>query len=231
MNLSGKNLVLMKFFSTAEYKQKFLDGQVFCNTPAYYRKSDKEGVGDRCESAIYSYYNGYEPKDGMKFEMGLGKKIGENKLSIKNLNAFIFRKSGEIDSWLNCWYALEIITTSPDATTNSLERMLREFGDNAILLTLDNWDEFLQRIKTYSEKEVEYCLVKYTDNPTKISKSCKLERYSYQKEFRFLFGECDFQCTEPYSFFVPGGFRDLFKDGFWLDLHGCTENQWPKYFK
>ncbi|MDY4334378.1 hypothetical protein SOV78_10235 [Pectobacterium brasiliense] len=228
--MSEQDFVLMKFFSTPEYKQQFLDGLVFCNTPAYYRKSNQEGVGDRSESAIYCHYKGYEPKDGIKLQIGLGKKVGKNKLNLENTD-YIFRKSGEVDSWLNCWYALEVATASPDVTTHNLERMLREFGENTILLRSDNWGEFLHRIKTHSPKEVDYCLVKYTDDWVNISKSCKLKDYSYQQEFRFMFGGCNFQCTDSYSFHVPGGLRDLFVDGFWLKLSGSAENKWLKYFK
>ncbi|EIX6431195.1 hypothetical protein MKU92_000012 [Salmonella enterica] len=231
MNLRQSRFALMKFFSTEEYKQAFLDGQIFCNTPAYYRKSNKEGVGDRCESAIYSYYNGSEPDDDITFEIGLGNKIGENKLNNKDLISCVFRKSGDVDSWLNCWYILEERTTLEHDTINKLERMLSEFGEHVLLLKVDNFDEFLKRLKKYSTKDLKYCAVQYTDNPFKISKYCKLSRYSYQNEFRFMFGECAYQCIEPYSFFVPGGFRDLFMDGFWLRIKGHDDNQWSRFFK
>lgn len=232
MKLSQKQCVLMKFFSTAEYKQAFLDGQIFCNTPAYYRKANNVGVGDRCESAIYSHYNGFEPDDNIRCEMWFGQKMGKNKLDLRNCIDFILRQAGEVDAWLNCWYLLEVTTTAPNSLTGNLERMLKEFGEHTVLLKMDKFVEFTQRIKKHSTKSVEFCHVTYTDNPLEISKSCKLSRFSYQNEFRFMFGECDFQCIEPYDkLFVPGGFRDLFMDGFWLRLDGHNDNRWPKFFK
>ncbi|MCK8586381.1 hypothetical protein LNQ51_16140 [Yersinia ruckeri] len=232
MSLNQPNKLLVKFFAKSEYKQAFLNGQVFCSTPAYYRKANKVGVADRCESAIYSHYNGFEPDDDIRLAIGLGKKFGVNKINLKDCISFILRQAREVDSWLNCWYLLDLTTTTPNSLADNLDRMLKEFGEHTVLLDMDNFGEFLQRIKKHSTKAVDFCTVQYTENPFEISKYRKLSRYSYQKEFRFMFGECDFQCIEPYdTLLIPGGFRDLFMDGFWLGLDGCDDNRWPRFFK
>ncbi len=229
---NNKHYVLMKFFPNEEYKTQFLDGKIYCNTAAFYRKLDKEGAGDRCESAIISYYKGSEQNDGIKLTTGWGSEFGKNEIHIHAYDAFIIRQAGEMDAWLNCWYLLEVTTTEPQILIQNLERMLKEFGEYAVLLNMNKFEEFLRRIKKHSTKSVDFCKITYTDNPLELNKTCKLVRYSYQNEFRFMFGQCDYQYIKPYDdLLVPGGFRDLVMDGFWLNIGGADGNNWQRYFK
>ncbi|AYW90850.1 hypothetical protein [Yersinia pseudotuberculosis] len=230
--MGKKNYVLMKFFQNEDFKTQFLNGKIYCNPAALYRKLEKNGIGDRCESVIFSHYKGSEQFDGIKLTMGLGSEFYKNEMNIYDYDTFIMRQTGETDSWLNCWYLLEVTTTEPTKLIQDLDRMLTEFGEYAILLNMNNFEEFLQRIKKYSTKSVDFCRVTYTDNPLKLNKTHKLSHYSYQNEFRFMFGQCDHRCVKAYDdLIVPGGFRDLVMDGFWLQLDDLEGNCWQRYFK
>ncbi|GKV84800.1 hypothetical protein PEC301296_11120 [Pectobacterium carotovorum subsp. carotovorum] len=227
MTINQRQFALIKFFHTAQYKQDFLEGKIFCNTPAYYRKSNQEGVGDRCESAIHSYYKWHEPNDDITLRIGFGNIIGENEINLRDSDAFILRQSGSMDSWLHCWYLLD----SAKVSGAILERMLEEFGEHVVILDINNFDEFLKRIRKYSEKKVEHCTIRYTNDPFQVDYDCKLESYRYQNEFRFMFGNCDFQCVEPYKFSVPEGFKDLITENVWLKIIPPNKDEWVKFLK
>lgn len=80
--MGKKNYVLMKFFQNEDFKTQFLNGKIYCNPAALYRKLEKNGIGDRCESVIFSHYKGSEQFDGIKLTMGLGSEFYKNEMNI-----------------------------------------------------------------------------------------------------------------------------------------------------
>jgi hypothetical protein len=173
-------LALIKFFSREEHYLSFKKGTNFFRTPHYYRKDKSVGRGDRNESCV-----GYWDKnlgDEMPNIIHNGDKVNfDNAQSL-----LIYPAAEQKDAWLQSW---AVIGPHNDFE-NSLEKMLNEFGTYFVILPATKISAYRHLLAKTSGCKVNMGEVGYSDDPLKRSLVVKDSKFSYQKEFRFLLGEC-----------------------------------------
>jgi hypothetical protein len=183
---------LLKFFSKQDYLNDFLHGNLFCNTPHYYRNCPEPGVSDRFEACI-----GY-------FNKSLGQREPTINLDGKSLDlskateVFTFLDQDYYDSWLNCWFILEVPESESELISlkKDLNRVLEEFGDDYVLLPSESFIPF-HNLLSKTEHKMRTGPVKYTDDDLTRGLFKKRPEFSYQREYRFAFGECDKSELKP----------------------------------
>lgn len=149
-------------------------------TPHYYRKDKSVGRGDRGESCI-----GY-------WDSSLGDVMPNviNNGDMLNLNnarsVLVYPAAEQKDAWLQSW----AVIGPHNNFENSLERMLNEFGSYFVILPANRIEEYRCLLAKASGCKVRMGAVGYSDEPLKRSLVVKGSSFSYQKEFRFLLGEC-----------------------------------------
>jgi hypothetical protein len=173
-------IALIKFFSRKEHYLSFKKGTNLFRTPHYYRKDKSVGRGDRSESCI-----GYWDKklgDEMPNIIINGDKVNfEDAQSI-----LIYPAAEQKDAWLQSWAVIE----PHNDFENSLEQMINEFGAYFVLLPATKISAYRHLLAKTSGCKVHMGGVGYSDNPLERSLVVKDSKFSYQKEFRFLLGEC-----------------------------------------
>jgi hypothetical protein len=196
-------LGLIKFFHNPEYLELLLDGCVHCQTPEIYRRSSKEGQGDRNESCVMSWRQ-------CRGDADIELHINGHHIPISDLEALTVQREGG-DSWLTCWFCLRLPELEQDVETlkADLARMKQEFGRHYAFVPAYHASAFLDRIKQHTDKPVWAQEVAYKDESIHWSARCKSTAYRYQREYRIGFGECAVSETSPYVFHCDGGFRDL----------------------
>lgn len=205
-------LGLLKFFHNPEYMDKLLSGVMHCQTPEVYRLAAQEGRGDKNESCIMSWRRDRNDA-GVEFNLNGHVIPAEDIVSVT-------LQSGDCDSWLSCWLMLRLPEGEPDLEKlkQDLTRMKREFGKNFVFLPAYHAKEFLDRLRSASSKPAWAQEIVYQEDSVMWSARCKSPAYSYQREYRIGFGQCDVHEQEPYEFLVEGGFRDLMHSNISLQL-------------
>lgn len=196
-------LGILKFFHSAEYMEKLLDGLVHCQTPEVYRLSAQEGRGDKHESCTMSWRRERNDAD-VEFT------INGHTIPPEDLVSMTVQHEGG-DSWLSCWFTLRLPEEMPDLEKlkQDLARMKREFGSHFAFIPAQHVQEFLGRLKAASPKPLWAQEVIYEEASILWSARCKSPAYSYQREYRTGFGQCGVHEVEPFIFQVEGGFRDI----------------------
>ncbi|PHI37257.1 hypothetical protein CBQ28_09595 [Pseudoalteromonas sp. GCY] len=178
---------LIKFFSCREHLESFKNGSVLFRTPHYYRLCEEIGRGDQAESCL-----GYWSRDsGHEFpeiytEHGQALNLG----SIKSLLVYPLKEQS--DSWLQSWS----IIGKYNKFENSIEKMLKDFGPYFVLLPAQNINKYVSAITKITGLKVEHGAIKYSNDIMEKSLSVKGQTFEYQKEYRFLLGECDKSCKD-----------------------------------
>ncbi len=198
-------MLLLKFFSTEQYLNDFLDGVLYCNSPEYYRREGSAGIGDRFESCNF-FAEGKEQLQPTEITINGYPFTYEG--GTRNITV---RKSGTKDYYLHCWFYID-----PDNIKDHIpidfHRMTKEFnGAHIALIEPQNMNEFFRRMNT---SEYEGCgIVEYSDNSHEWDFLCKSTPYSYQNEFRFLYSlKEDTKTsgnTDAIIMEVKQGFRDI----------------------
>lgn len=186
MNKPPEIAGLLKFFSKPEYLEAFLQGNLFCNTPHYYRNCAEAGVSDRFE-AVIGYFNRSlgqrEPKlimDGKPLDISEATEV------------YTFLDEDYYDAWLSCWFILEVpeSNTHLRALKRDVDRVVKEFGNNYVLLPLKSFVSFRSLLAEAGHK-LTNGPVKYTEKDLTRGMFKKRPEFDYQREYRFAFGECD----------------------------------------
>lgn len=196
-------LGFLKFFHNPEYMELMLDGVIHCQTPEAYRLASQEGRGDLNESCSMSWRR-------VRGDPDIELHINGRTVPLEDLNAVtVHGERG--DSWLTCWLALRLPAEQEDLDElkRDLARMKVEFGSHYVFLPAFHAVSYLNRLKESADKPMWAAEVSYEEHHVRWSARCKSAAYSYQREYRVGFGECDVHDTEPYVFSCPGGFRDL----------------------
>lgn len=192
---------IVKFFNNDRYLDALIAGTLYCNTPEYYRQSKLEGVSDKNESCLFSF-RPERGDDDITLELN-GVKIKD----IKRLTAYNpeFR-----EAWLQCWMTLEIPNNDEEliALQNDVQRIQTEFGRIYAFIRYDKITPFLNAIKTLTDQQVIAGKVAYSEKSTDCGPNCKAISYSYQREFRFLIGECGSNDVHPLILNCKDGFRE-----------------------
>lgn len=173
-------VALIKFFSEEEHYLAFKKGITLFRTPHYYRKNEDAGRGDRSESCL-----GYWDKqlgDELPNIINNGDKINLDDAQ----NILVYPAAEQKDAWLQSW----AIIGPHNNFENSLAQMLNEFGTYFVILPATKISAYAHLLAKTSGCKVHMGLVRYSENPLERSLVVKDSKFSYQKEFRFLVGEC-----------------------------------------
>ena len=190
---------LIKFFSNDSFLDALIDGTLYCNTPEFYRKSELEGVSDLNESCLFSY----RPERGDDEII-----LQVNGVEIQGVKRLTAYNPGLRDAWLHCWMVLDIPKTDEEliALKEDVLRLQTEFGRNYAFIRYDSITPFLNALKTLTDHRVVAGKVAYSANSTDCGPHCKDISYSYQKEFRYLVGECGVNEVAPLVLKYDEGF-------------------------
>ncbi|CED59837.1 putative uncharacterized phage protein [Moritella viscosa] len=199
---AGQYIGLVKFFREISHLEMFLDGKLYCNTPEYYRLADAPGISDRNESCHISLR---AVRNDPEWEMEVS---GE---SVGKVSNFIIR-SGRADGWIQCWTVLNFPKDDQtfDTLIDNFKKLKQEFGPYYIFVNPENSHKMIDRIKYSLGVDLQAKQVEYEDYPIlgdSIYK--KTLNFSYQNEFRIVFGECKTDDVEPKIFSISKGFRDI----------------------
>ncbi|WP_349913097.1 hypothetical protein [Acinetobacter pittii] len=193
-------LGLIKFFGNEEFLDKLIEGCFYCNSPEQYRLDNQEGIGDPVESCHMSYRLSRNDQEIILT-------IDEHVITgIENLT---MHNAQNRDSWLHCWFELRLPSdeTALEKLNQTFIRMKSEFGKNFAFIPADQLKKFVEILQKNSEQPL-YCgSVKYSDNSFEWGNLCKSMKYSYQNEYRFLFGECQPHDITPYIFDIKDDLR------------------------
>lgn len=191
---------IFKFFRNESFLDALISGTLYCNTPESYRLSNLEGVSDLNESCLFTF----RPERG---DENISLEINGKKISnIKRLTAY---NPGLRDGWLHCWMALEIPKNDDEleALKIDVHRLQKEFGRNYAFISYEKIEPFLNILKNlFAEHHVVAGKVAYSEKSTDWSPSCKAILYSYQREFRFIIGECETNHVDSLVRTYEGGF-------------------------
>ncbi|MGS0498702.1 hypothetical protein ACU8V4_16510 [Pseudoalteromonas mariniglutinosa] len=199
---SNTFLGLVKFFRNENFLDSLLSGCFHCTPPEIYRMDNQEGISDRFESCGFSYRKdrGDEPVilniGGMNIEDSLGITIHNRK---------------EKDAWMHCWFTLRL-PDSPAALEKlkaDIKKMKEQFGQYYAFIPAPNLKPFVEKLQILSDKAMIWGEVEYCGDKSKWGNLVKGLDYSYQREYRFLFGECSTSEKAYYIFEDANGFSDL----------------------
>jgi hypothetical protein len=193
---------LIKFFDNDDFLSQLCNGTFYCNTPECYRLHTKQGVSDPYECCSWSF---------RKTRGDAGAKIVVGGNTIEGLNNITCRATGMKDSWLHCWTLLEFSQDEAEVESlvNDLQRIRNEFGSNYAYMLPSNIWPFFNHLKTLTQHKVSAIRVTYSSKPNEWSPICKSMDYQYQREFRFLIGECQELTTDPLIIQNQKGFSDF----------------------
>lgn len=197
---------LLKFFDYGKYLDDLLAGTVFFNTPEHYRWSGKEGQGDPHESCAFSFR-----KDRGDAPVQL--RFPDN--SMPEVLALTMLNGGRKPGWLHCWTAIMVPAYHADLLQlkADLNRIRTVFGTRYVFLPEGRITEFAKRIEqavpTTSEDVLDFGLVEYSASKDDRGVWCKPTEYAYQREFRFVLGECRHDERNPRRVTHGGGFTDM----------------------
>jgi hypothetical protein len=198
----NKMIGIIKFFNDESYLDSLISGTFYCNTPEFYRQSKVEGVSDKNESCLFSY-RGERGDDKIVLEF--------NGLEIKNIKSLTAHNPSPRDAWLHCWMALEIPKTDEEleALERDVLRLQIEFGRSYAFISSDKIAPFLNAIQILTPLQVTARKVDYCDKAINWSPICKDISYSYQREFRFLIGQCTTTQVEGLKLNRENGFSEF----------------------
>jgi len=222
-------LGLVKFYRNEEFLDNLLDGGFHCTPPEIYRLDKQEGVSDKVESCAYSYR---KERDDSPIVTKL------DDVDLGDLIGFTAHNGTEKDAWMHCWFTLRSPSDQAglDQLKRDVARMKKQFGNHYAFLPPVNLKPLIFRLNSLSTKESFCGEVGYSGDKSKWGNLCKSLGYSYQREYRFLFGECSPSEKDFYVFDAPKGFGDLIysnsdvklqsEDGshVWFDLQNTYEN-------
>lgn len=199
---SNEFLGLVKFFRNKDFLERLIQGCFHCTPPEVYRLDKQEGVSDEFESCAFSYRL---ERDDSPIVLEI------NDQNIADILGLTVHNKTDQDSWLHCWFTLRIPKDQDDLTSlkNDLEKMKAQFGVSYAFIPASKLKPFVERLKCISEKPL-YCgAVNYSGNPSEWGNLCKATNYSYQREYRFCFGECATSEKNPYIISDPAGFEEF----------------------
>lgn len=197
---------LLKFFDRSDYLDDLLGGLVYCNTPERYRLDCKEGRADPHESCAFAFRK--ERGDAPVQVTFAGQEI-------KEILTLTMHNGGRKQGWLHCWSAV-ILPASLDELQQlctDINRMREEFGRRYVFLPGSHIESFAEKIRsslrTSSNDAVDHGLVQYSASKDERGVWCKPTAYAYQREYRFVVGECGHTDLTAKPIRCAEGFRDM----------------------
>lgn len=202
---------LLKFFRDQDKLDALKKGVFWCNTPEFYRLSGDEGVSDLHESCSHAYR---ESRDDEPI------KLLVNGKELEGLTAVTVHTGGLRDKWLHCWFALHVPASDAEleALTLDINRMRKEFGEKYAFLPAMHIKTLAERISAVTDHDIDHGHVRYSDHRMEWSAACKASSYSYQREYRFVVGNCPHICIDPEVVAYAEGLSDLIGDNEFLQI-------------
>lgn len=193
-------LGLVKFFRNESFLDSLISGCFHCTPSEVYRLDKQEGVSDKFESCAFSYRK--ERNDSPII-------LEINGLQITDLLGMTTQNGDDKDSWLHCWFTLRVPKDQEDLDNlkTDLEKMKTHFGRLYAFIPAPSLSPFIERLKIISREKCSCGTVKYSSNRSDWGTLCKSIIYSYQREYRFCFGECSTSEMEPYVINDDQGFE------------------------
>ncbi|WP_298941279.1 hypothetical protein [uncultured Psychromonas sp.] len=219
---------IIKFFRDMDKLNQFVEGLFYCNTPEFYRLSESTGVSDLNESCVSAFRKSRGDDSCSLFIDGR---------ELSSIESMTLQRGDHKDSWMHCWFALTVPDTDADLKElfDDINRIRIEFGCNYVFMESNNITEFVSRISTVTKTKLKYELVSYSKDSNDWNAICKSSKYSYQREYRFLVGECKHNDIQPIKLKYEQGFADLVyvnkkleltennnkQSLFYMDQHSC----------
>ena len=198
---AGQVVGLLKFFGNEDFLDMLIAGCFHCTPPEIYRLHGDEGVSDKFESCAFSY----RPERGdTAVELQINGQVIEGLMDMTSHNG------GEADSWMHCWFTLRTPEEQQglDSLKSDIERMKKEFGVNYAFIPGPKLKPFISQLQSISDKKLRCSDVAYSADRSIWGNFCKSPKYDYQREYRFLFGECSTHEKEYYVLNDPKGFKE-----------------------
>jgi len=197
----NKMIGIIKFFDNESYLDLLIAGTLYCNTPEFYRQSRLEGVSDKNESCLFSYRRKRGDEEII---------LEVNGIKIKYISRLTAHNPGFPEAWLHCWMALELPDTYEELESlkKDILRLKIEFGNYYAFISFDKITSFFNVIQTLTTFKVILGNVAYSDKATNCGPACKDVSYAYQREFRFLIGECGINTVDPLVLNYEEGFNE-----------------------
>jgi hypothetical protein len=197
---------LLKFFDSDTYLDGLLGGRVYFNTPEYYRLASSEGRADPNESCAFAFrkHRG-DPPVQMTF----------SDKEIKEILTLTISNGGCKPGWLHCWTALPVPATLEDLRQlcDDINRVREEFGKRYVFLPGNRIRDFAAQVQQSLPADcvdaLDYGLVKYSPSSDDHDPGCKATAYAYQREYRFVLGECGHTDIAPRIVQHPTDFREM----------------------
>ncbi|MBM3955095.1 MAG: hypothetical protein FJ284_13575 [Planctomycetes bacterium] len=177
---------LLKFFGKDEYLASLARGLVYFTPPESYRIDGHEGRGDPQESCSATF----RMQDG---GFPLQMKFGDQELQVTALTA---HNPGRKPGRLNCWFAIGLPTDFEELErlVNDVNQMRATFGSRYVFLHRDHIEVFASHVRANAPSEsanaLDHGLVEYSARQSEWGVFCKPAGYAYQREYRFVLGEC-----------------------------------------
>ncbi len=199
---SNQFLGLVKFFRNEDFLDRLRNGCFHCTPPEVYRLDKQEGVSDKFESCAYSYR---EERGDLPITVKLGY------IDISDALGLTIHNRKEKHAWMHCWFSLRLPKDQKalENLRDDVAKMKEQFGAYFAFIPAHNLQSLVSKLQDLSDKSLFFGEVEYTGDKSKWGNLVKALDYSYQREYRFLFGECTTSEQEFYVFNSPGGFSDL----------------------
>jgi len=167
-----------------EHLEKLVRGELYLNTPEYYRINADKTFGDEFESCAYSYR---EERDEIA---PVFLKDGVPLSQLHPTSATVYGATDR-SFHLHCWSMVSAWDESHEleALVADLQAQREQLGPCFVALRSRDIGTLLERIRVM-EPDAGCSHVEYSDDPNRQSCVCKRTRFSWQREFRFLIGEC-----------------------------------------
>jgi len=185
-----------------EFLDKLIAGCLYCRTPESYRLDTLQGVADKSESCMFSYREGRSDPPG---------KLIVDGHEIEGIESLTVHRGNGQESWLNCWTALRV--PKDEAALEQLkvdiQRLKREFGEHYAFIPAGKIKPFINLLQKLSSHLFWCQEVLYSSDCNAWSSKCKALEYSYQREYRFSFGQCSDTEIDPYIIKCETGFSQF----------------------
>lgn len=185
-----RRVVALIKWGKAEYLSSLAAGELYLNTPLYYQENADKAFGDRFESCAYSYREGRDRRAPELRVDGLPLK------DLKLTSANIFTATDRY-YYLHCWSMISAWRSADELNSllEDLQRQRQERGPCFVALRARDIETLLARIQAV-ETDAHCSHVEYSPDPNRHGCVCKRQQFSWEREFRFLVGECDKKETE-----------------------------------
>lgn len=195
-------LGIIKFFRNEEFLDKLVNGCFHCTPPEVYRLDEQKGVSDKFESCGFSYRKSRSDPEII---------LHINDRRITDHTSLTVHNAQNKDAWLHCWFTLRLPANEEGLAQlkSDIARMKDEFGHHFAFVPAPSINNLICRLQQVSLKSVSYGEVRYNSNNSEWGSLCKAIEYSYQREFRFLVGECNANETRFHEFNDPASFDGL----------------------